>query len=56
MNLFRGIFLIAAGVFVIYRGWVLHTHMNVWPFYILGALALGLGIWRLMKKPPKPLV
>jgi hypothetical protein len=56
MNLFRGIFLIAAGVFVIYRGWVLHVRMNPWMFYALGVLAIGLGVWRLLKKPPKPLV
>ena len=56
MNLFRGILLIAAGAFVIWRGWVVHTHMNAVPFYILGVLAIALGIWRLMRKPPKPLV
>jgi len=56
MNLFRGILLIAAGVFVIYRGWIIHTHQTVWPFYGLGIIAIGLGIWRLFRKPPKPLV
>ena len=56
MNLFRGILLIAAGAFVLYRGWVIHTHMNPWPFYILGVLAIALGVWRLVTKPRKPLV
>jgi hypothetical protein len=62
MNLYRGIFLLAAGVFVIWRGWVIQTHPThtahwpVWVFYGIGALAIGLGVWRLMKKPPKPLV
>ena len=56
MTLFRGIFLIAAGVFVIYEGWVHHASRNPLYFYILGALAIALGIWRLLRKPPKPLV
>jgi uncharacterized membrane protein HdeD (DUF308 family) len=56
MNLFRGIFLIAAGAFVIWRGWLMHTRMNVWLFYVLGVLAIALGVWRLLRKPPKPLV
>ena len=56
MNLFRGIFLLAAGAFVLYRGWAIHTRMNAVPFYVLGVLAIALGVWRLTKKPPKPLV
>ena len=56
MNLFRGILLIAAGIFVIYRGWAIHTHQAAWPFYGLGVIAVILGLWRLMRKPPKPLV
>jgi TRAP-type C4-dicarboxylate transport system permease small subunit len=63
MNLFRGILMLAAGAFVIYQGWRIQTHQVAaaghWPvgvFYVLGALAIGLGVWRLLKKPPKPLV
>ena len=56
MNLLRGIFLIAAGVFVLYRGWMIHTHQNAILFYALGFLAIVLGIWRLLRKPPRPLV
>ena len=56
MNLARGILLIAVGIFVIYRGWMIHAHQAVWPFYGMGALAIALGLWRLLRKPPKPLV
>ena len=56
MNLFRGILLIAAGVFVAWRGWMVHAHMNAWPFYGVGVLAVALGVWRLLSKPPKPLI
>jgi uncharacterized membrane protein HdeD (DUF308 family) len=56
MNLIRGILLIAAGVFVIYVGWSHHTTRNPVYFYILGVLAIALGVWRLLRKPPKPLV
>jgi hypothetical protein len=62
MNLFRGILYIAAGVFAIYEGWVVQTHPThashwpFWVFYAIGVLAIGLGVWRLMQKPPKPLV
>jgi len=62
MNLTRGILMIAAGAFLIYRGWYLQTHATgpshwpLWTFYGVGALAIALGVWRLMRKPPKPLV
>ncbi len=62
MNLVRGILLIAAGAFLIFRGWQIQahpaapSHWPVWVFYAVGALALVLGIWRLTRKPPKPLV
>jgi uncharacterized membrane protein HdeD (DUF308 family) len=55
MNLTRGILLIAAGSFLIYRGWMVHTHQAPWLFYSVGVLAIVLGVWRLMRKPPKPL-
>ncbi len=56
MSLLRGILMLAAGVFVIWRGWVGHAHTNAWPFYAIGALAIALGLFRLFRKPPKPLV
>ncbi len=55
MNPFRGILLIAAGVFVAWRGWMVHTHTNALPFYAAGVVAVALGAWRLLRKPPKPL-
>ncbi len=62
MTVFRGILMLAAGVFVIVQGWRMQTHQipsGHWPvsvFYVMGVLAIGLGVWRLTKKPPKPLV
>ena len=62
MNLTRGILLIAAGAFLAYRGWQIQTHptipshLPVWVFYAFGIFAILLGIWRLTRKPPKPLV
>jgi len=56
MNLFRGILMLALGAFALYRGWTIHTGQNAWLAYGLGVLALGLGIWRLTRRPDKPLV
>ena len=55
MNHVRGILLIAAGAFALVQGWKLHTGTNALWAYGLGVLAVGLGIWRLTRKPPQPL-
>lgn len=56
MNQVRGIFLLAIGVFALVRGWQLRFHgvMATWA-WILGFVAIALGVWRLTRKPPRPL-
>ncbi len=56
MNLARGIFMVAVGLFVLYRGWVIHVGRAAWSAYALGVLAVALGIYRLTRRPPQPRV
>ena len=57
MEYARGILMLALGAFALYRGFVvMHSRQNPWLAIGLGALAIALGIWRLTRKPPKPLV
>lgn len=56
MNAFRGILLFAAGAYAIYRGWLFHTGEKAWLAYILGLLAIALGVWRLLRNPNKPIL
>jgi hypothetical protein len=50
MTHFRGILLLAAGSFALYRGWTVHTGTQALWAYGLGVLAIGMGIWRLTRK------
>ncbi|HKF48641.1 MAG TPA: hypothetical protein VKB38_14890 [Terracidiphilus sp.] len=54
MDAVRGIIMLGLGVFVLYRGWVIHTGQRAWLAYGLGLLAIALGIWRLLRRPDKP--
>ena len=57
MDFLRGILMLALGTFAMYRGFVMmHNRQSAWLPFGLGALAFALGIWRLTRKPPKPLV
>jgi len=56
MNAMRGILLFGIGVFALYKGWLIHTGERAWFAYILGFVAIGLGIFRLLRRPDKPLV
>jgi cadmium resistance protein CadD (predicted permease) len=56
MNVFRGIILFGLGVFAIYKGWTLHTGQRAWLAYGLGLVAIGLGVWRLLRREDKRLV
>jgi len=47
--------LLAAGV-AFWRGWEIHRGPYALMAYGLAALALGLGVWHLRQKPPKPRV
>jgi hypothetical protein len=56
MNAFRGILMFAAGIFMIYRGCTIHTGEKAWLSYGVGIIAIGLGVYRLLRRPDKPLV
>jgi hypothetical protein len=55
MNQVRGILLLAAGGFALYRGWKIHSGSTALWAYALGVVALALGVWRITRKPPQPL-
>ena len=55
MNHFRGIMLLAAGVFALYEGWRIHTGNRALWAYGLGVLAIAVGLWRLIRNPDLPL-
>lgn len=53
MGLFRGILLIALGVFALYEGWrmmTLHVGQRAWFAILLGAVAIALGVFRMIRK------
>jgi hypothetical protein len=56
MSSIRGILLFALGVFAIYKGWTIHTGQRAWFAYVLGFVAIGLGVWRLLRRENRPLV
>lgn len=56
MTHFRGIMLLAAGCFALYQGWKIHTGNQALWAYGLGVLAIGVGVWRLTRKPDRPRV
>ena len=51
----RGVIFITVGVIAMYQGYLIsHRRPGIPQMYLefgLGALAIGLGIWRFMKKP-----
>lgn len=44
------------GVFALYQGWRIHVGERAWFAYILGIVAVALGVWRLTRNPNKPLL
>jgi uncharacterized membrane protein HdeD (DUF308 family) len=56
MEKVRGILMLAVGVFALYRGFVMHGQRNAWWAIGLGVVAIALGIFRLIRKPPRRLV
>jgi hypothetical protein len=56
MNHFRGIVLLAAGCYALYVGWKIHTGSHALWAYGLGLLSIAVGIYRMTRKPDKPLV
>ena len=56
MEKVRGILMLGVGAFVLYRGFVMRgTHNAGWALG-LGVAAIALGLWRLLRKPPKSLI
>ena len=56
MNAVRGVVLFGLGVFALYKGWMFHTGEKAWLAYALGLAAIGLGVWRMLRRPDKPLI
>jgi hypothetical protein len=53
MNYFRGVLMLLAAGIAFYRGWKIHTGQYALMAYGLGALALGLAVWHLTRKPDR---
>jgi hypothetical protein len=54
MDKARGIILLVAGGIAFYEGWRVLTGQRAVLAFVLGATAIGLGVWRLLAKPPLP--
>jgi hypothetical protein len=50
VNFFRGVLMLLAAGFAVWRGWKFHHGMYAWMAYGLAAAALGLAIWHLTRK------
>jgi hypothetical protein len=55
MEKVRGILMLAAGAFALLRGFVTYGRPNAWLAIVLGLAAIGLGVFRLMRKTPQRL-
>jgi hypothetical protein len=51
MNHVRGVVMLLAAGFAIWKGWRIHSGTHAWMAYGLGTLALGLAVWHLTRKP-----
>jgi hypothetical protein len=54
MNQVRGVLMLLAAGIAFWRGWKIHTGHVALLAYTLGALALGLALWHLTRKPDRP--
>jgi hypothetical protein len=48
--------MVIAGCIAFWQGWRLRSTHFVWTAFGLGALALALGLWHLLRKPARPRV
>jgi hypothetical protein len=54
MSRFRGVFMLVAACIAFWQGWRLRgTHFALTAVG-LGVVALGLGLWHLLRRPPGP--
>jgi hypothetical protein len=51
---FRGVILIVVSCLAFYKAWVFHTGPYAMLGSAVGVLALGVGIYRLTRKPAAP--
>jgi hypothetical protein len=54
VNQIRGIVMLIAAALAFWKGFEIHRGETALLAYGLGALALALGVWHLMRKPPQP--
>ena len=52
MDKVRGILMLAAGAFALFRGFVMHGRPNAWLAILLGLVAIALGVFRLTRRTP----
>jgi hypothetical protein len=50
MNHVRGVVMLLAGIFALWKGWQIHTGGHAWMAYGLGALAFGMAAWHFTRK------
>jgi hypothetical protein len=56
VNRIRGIVMLVAAALAMWKGWQIHRGETAVLAYGLGAMALALGVWHLMRKTPQPRV
>ncbi len=56
MDRARGVLMLLAGVFAIYRGFLMRSRHTELLAFGLGLAAVALGVWHLTRKPPQPRV
>ncbi len=56
MDKVRGILMVGVGAFALFRGFVMHGRPGAWLAIGLGLAAIALGVFRLVRKPPRRLV
>jgi hypothetical protein len=56
MDRIRGILMLLAGAFALYRGFTVRTRHTELLAFALGLAAVALGVWHLTRKPPPPRV
>jgi hypothetical protein len=50
MNHVRGVVMVLAGCFALWKGWQIHTGSHAWMACGLGALALAMAAWHFTRK------